>query len=666
MRPLLTALFLFACLYPFCQESPYQKFGKISPEELQKKIYAVDSSAPAVVLSDVGYTDVEGNNKGWFSTRFFRHKVVHVLSKPGYKYADIEIPLYSKGSEVERLDDIKAVTYNWDGTKIIQTKLEKSNIFREKKSDNLVLVKFTMPNVKEGSIIEIEYKVVSDFYSQIDPWIFQHDVPALWSEYDFTVPQFFTYTFLSHGYHPFFINNKKEATGFFTVMESNNAGPTQHASFNSGITTYRWVQKDVPAIKEESYTSSLENYISKIEFQLTSQNQPLSPHDFRNTWPKLTKELSESEYFGYNLNSANGWLGDEMKAMVSNAYSDGEKAKKIYCYVRDNFTCTRHTGISAETSLKSIFKARKGNVAEINLLLTAMLRYAKLDANPILLSRTSHGYTFEMYPALSRFNYTITGLTIGDKTIYLDASQAHLGFGKLLPDCYNGHARVVNEEATPVYFVADSLRERKVTVLFLNKGEKTLWEGSMNQNPGYMESYELRNRIQEKGKDEFFKGIQKDFGGDVNISGGQIDSLSNYDEPIAIKYQLSYNPEKDDLLYINPMFGEGYKKNPFTSAQRAYPVEMPYATDETYIMNMEVPDGYVVDELPKQIVAKYDEEGTSFFEYRIQLSDNTISLRSRIKLARAYYEPDEYEILREFFGMIVKKHAEQIVFKKKK
>jgi hypothetical protein len=93
---------------------------------------------------------------------------------------------------------------------------------------------------------------------------------------------------------------------------------------------------------------------------------------------------------------------------------------------------------------------------------------------------------------------------------------------------------------------------------------------------------------------------------------------------------------------------------------------MPCATDETYLLTMEVPDGYAVDELPKQIVVKFDDEGKSFFEFRIQASGETVSLRSRVKLDRAYYEPDEYESLREFFNLIVKKHNEQIVFKKKK
>jgi hypothetical protein len=81
---------------------------------------------------------------------------------------------------------------------------------------------------------------------------------------------------------------------------------------------------------------------------------------------------------------------------------------------------------------------------------------------------------------------------------------------------------------------------------------------------------------------------------------------------------------------------------------------------------MIIPDGYVIDELPKSIIVKLNEAGDGQFEYRIAESGGTISMRSRIQLKRAYYKPAEYEMLREFFNLVVKKHNEQIVLKKKK
>lgn len=665
MRPCLTTLLAVISLGVSAQESPFQKFGKISPETLQQKIYRLDSSAAAVVLSDIGDAAIEGNSKGWFSVITTRHKVVHILAKSAYDEASVEIPLYSNGQDEEKLEDIRAVTYNLEGGKVMETKLDRSNVFTEKREKNLIVKKFTLPAVKEGSIIEYQYRVSSDYISHIDPWVFQAGIPVLWSEFNFSVPQFFSYGFVSHGYVRPFIADKKDRSVAFAVHENRTAGPTENYNFSAGVTDYRWVSKDIPELKPESYTSSIENHLSKLEFQLTSQSYPLTPRDFRHSWTGLTKELLESDYFGNGIKGSNGWAADALKPVLAGAATETDKARRIYCYVRDHFTCTRFNGIGTDQSPKATFKAGKGTVAEINLLLTAMLRAAGLTADPVILSKTSHGFVYDIYPMLSRFNYVVTQAQADGKTLYLDASHNHLGFNKLLPECYNGHARVVDEPATPLYFVADSLKDRKITALFLSKGSKNLWEGNMSQTPGYYESYELRERIKNEGEDKFFAAVQRDYGSEVKLSETHLDSLNNYDEPLGIKYALDFNPEKADILYINPMFGEGYKKNPFKSAERLYPVEMPFATDETFILNLEIPDGYKVDELPKQVMVKLDEEGKSYFEYRIQATESGVALRSRVKLDRAYYAPDEYETLREFFNLIVKKHNEQIVLKKK-
>ncbi len=41
-----------------------------------------------------------------------------------------------------------------------------------------------------------------------------------------------------------------------------------------------------------------------------------------------------------------------------------------------------------------------------------------------------------------------------------------------------------------------------------------------------------------------------------------------------------------------------------------------------------------------------------------------IQLRSRVQLNKANFESEDYQTLRDFFAFIVKKQAEQIVFKK--
>jgi hypothetical protein len=93
---------------------------------------------------------------------------------------------------------------------------------------------------------------------------------------------------------------------------------------------------------------------------------------------------------------------------------------------------------------------------------------------------------------------------------------------------------------------------------------------------------------------------------------------------------------------------------------------MPYTFDETYVFSLIVPEGYVVDELPKSVIVKLNDAGDGQFEYLVSETNGTISMRSRIQLKRTYFQPAEYDLLREFFSMVVKKHNEQIVLKKKK
>jgi hypothetical protein len=525
--------------------------------------------------------------------------------------------------------------------------------------------KFTFPNIKEGSIIEFEYTKTSDFIGNLEPWEFQGQYPRIWSEYNVGIPEFLGYVFLTQGYKAYDIRDKKTYTNSYRVVDSRGAGASDFINLTSGVSEHHWVIKNVPALKEVSFTSSIDNHITKVQFQLSEYREPLVYRNIMGSWQKVAEQLMNSESFGQQLTKDNGWMNDILKPVLNGAGSPIEKAKKIFAYIRDNYTCTDHSDKFLDQSIKSLTKTKKGTVAEINLLLTAMLKHEDIEADPVMLSTRAHGFTYPLYPLMERFNYVVSRAIIEENEYYLDASEPRLGFGKLPLRCYNGHARVINKKIMAVELTTDFVAEKKQTTVFIGNDEKGNIFGSMQQVPGYYESYTLRDKIKEKGKDELQKEIAKDFGSDIVISKFEIDSLDNFESSLGIKYEFDMPTEKENIIYITPMFGEGYKENPFKSAERVYPVEMPFTMDETFTLAMEVPKGYKVDEIPKSIVVKLNEQNEGFFEYRISVSGDQISLRSRIKIDRANFVPDEYEMLREFFNMVVAKQAEQIVFKKK-
>ncbi|RYZ19862.1 MAG: DUF3857 domain-containing protein [Chitinophagaceae bacterium] len=662
-QKLLVAALLLPGLAASAQKTKTYKFEKITPAALSVKSYDVDSSAEAVVLADVGETVIEGNAKGWFSFTFRRHKRVHILKKDGYDEATFQIPLYHDGQNEEQIDHIRAYAYNLENGQVKETKLSKESIFKEKVNKNRDLYKFTLPSVREGTIIDVEYKITSDYLYTLQPWDFQSRVPVLWSEYNLGVPQFFDYMFIYKGYVPFAINDKQDRTEQFNIIDRNTVGASERYSLTSGVTQYRYVTQDVPAFRSESYLSSRANYQAHMELQLAAYRYPLTYHNFVPTWPEMTQQLLKDESFGQKLDRNNPWLNETMRPLETG--SALQKAQAIYGWVRDNISCSGQRGIYLQNAVKDVFRSGKGSVAEVNLLLVTMLRHAGLDANAVMLSTRDNGTVYTSFPMLSRFNYIIASVQVEGNTVLLDASTPRLGFGRLLPECFNGTARTIDAAATEMHLLSDSLQEKKMTLVFLPQKGKA-WEGTFSQVPGYYESHSIRSKAKEKGADALFAELRSGLGSGVTLTHTGVDSLNQYSQPVALHADMKLPVGDEDILYVNPMFGQGLGANPFKSPERSYPVEMPYTIDESFYLTLHVPDGYVVDELPKSIRLALNERNEGSFEYLISESEGVISLRSQIRIKRANFLPEDYESLREFFNMVVTKHKEQIVFKKKK
>lgn len=658
----------FVCLLTSAQDKPPVKFGNVSEKDFAVKIYPIDSNAQAVVIADIGTTYMEGNNKNSISVITKHYRRVHILNKNAFDVASESISFYKSGDVEEELDKLKAVTYNLENGKVVETKLDtKNGVFKEVVNRNRFIKKFTLPNIKEGSIIEYEYTVRSDFFTQLDPWLFQGPYPVLWSEYNLELPEFLGFTFLSRGYKKYDITDRKTRSTSFTFTDSRGTGASERGQISTNVTDNRWVIKNVPALKEENFTSTLRNHITRLEFQLAELRPPYPYKNFVQSWSKVTTDLLGNESFGEKIARDNGWLDEYTNPLVLGAKSELDRARRIYYYVRDNFTCTNYSDLYADQTLKNIVKTKKGTVSEINLLLTAMLKHEKILADPVILSTRSHGQTYELYPLMTQYNYVVVKADISNASYFMDATEPRLGFGHLPVRCYNGHARVVNQTADPVYFMPDTLMERSSTSVFMINDEKGNMVGSLNKLPGYFESFSIREKINEKGREAFEMEVKKSFTQEVSLDKFKLDSLTKPEEYVWLNYDFDILDPKEDIIYFNPLLaGEGYKENPFKSAQRLYPVEMPYGFDRAYTLQMEIPEGYVVDELPKSMVVKMNEAEEGMFEYRISQSGNSISFRTRVQMKRAYYDPDEYEMLREFFNLIVSKQSEQIVFKKKK
>ncbi|WP_207632786.1 DUF3858 domain-containing protein [Foetidibacter luteolus] len=644
------------------------KFGDVKPEDFSNKVYSIDSSANAVVLADIGSTEFEGNTKGDFSLIFKRHKRIHLINKNAFDLATIEVLLYIQNySYEEKLEGLEAVTYNIENGQVVATKLDKESIFKDKYDKNHMIKKFTFPNLKEGSIIEYKYKIVSPYYENLQPWEFQSNIPHLWSEYTVTIPQLFDYVLDKQNYLPFEIDTVSTSRESYNILDPSTSasGSSRTLNIQSNTVTAKWAMKDVPALKEESYITSLDNYVQRVGFQLRRiKYSDTYTKDVMGNWYQACERMMKAEYFGEPLTHGNNWLDDDLEKATAGTTNNLEKAQKIYAYIRDNFTCKTNNGKYLSSTLKKVHQDKSGTVADLNLLLVAAFKTQGFEAFPAMLSTRANGKASESFPLFDKFNYTICRVKVDDSYYMLDASNPKLGFGKLPLKVYNGTARVI-DPSYPILvdLSADSLVEKKLTTVFISADGNKKLQGSFASNLGYFASLKLRENGGIGNGDDYLKELKKQYNMEVELSNASADSIKVLEMPTALRYEMKFDFNDEDVVYFNPLFGEAQKDNPFKSAERYYPVEMPYCTDETYVFNMEIPEGYKVEELPKSARVKLNEDD-GMFEYLIGAAGNRIQLRCRLQIKKALFEPEDYQTLRDFYAYVVSKEAEQIVFKK--
>ena len=191
MRNLICTFLISIAFAGQAQKSPV-KYGDIPMDDMKMTLYDKDSSAAAVFLVNYGKAYIEIVVDDPVLT-YERHVRIKILKKDGLSWADASILLYHTTSSDEKVTTMKASTYNLENGAMVETKLSKEGIFKEKYNRNYNKQKFTLPNVKVGSVIEYTYTVKSDFYTSFPNWQFQKDIPVRWSEYWAIFPEVFKY-----------------------------------------------------------------------------------------------------------------------------------------------------------------------------------------------------------------------------------------------------------------------------------------------------------------------------------------------------------------------------------------------------------------------------------------------------------------------------------------
>lgn len=269
------SILFFISVQLFADEAPKIKFGKVTEDELKMTAYQADTAAAAVILYDDGQSEVKYDvTKGRFLLRFDRFLRIKILKQSGTDWGNFVISLYSFNQTKEELGDVDGQTFNLENGKIEKSVMKKDAVFQERENKYWVLTRLSLPSVKVGSVIDLKYTINSPLLWNLRTWKFQYSIPVKWSQFYVSYPEYFKYNHSSLGYHLLNSqdqNTKNENITFTRVVESSNqsfggAGERQRVTqtINYLCNTYKYTAKEVPAIKEEPYTTTIENFVTRM------------------------------------------------------------------------------------------------------------------------------------------------------------------------------------------------------------------------------------------------------------------------------------------------------------------------------------------------------------------------------------------------------------------
>ena len=665
-KTLLILLFVFSF-------SNAQKFelGKVSVEELQEKFHSKDTSAVAAILFKKGYVTFEYSQDKGFQILTTVKARIKIYKKEGYEWANQKIGYRIQTNVAEALAFDNAITYNLQDGKIVKTKLKSDGEFTEKINKYWGQKKITMPNVKVGSIVEFEYTVKTPNIVSLNDWEFQSKIPVNYSEYTTNIPEYFLYNPNQKGYiFPKVTVEKSNRSINYNYRPDSEPGGTIINSTSVQTlefveTTTNYIGTNLPAIKEEKYVNNIDNYISCVSNELSMIRYPNQPFEnFSTNWESVTKKIYENDDFGPELKKT-GYFEDDLNLIVKGLTNRDEKIYAIFNFVKSKVKWNDYTGYSCDEGVKNAYKNKTGNVAEINLMLTAMLRYAGIDANPVLISTRSNGIA--LFPSRTAFNYVIAAVEIENDLILLDATEKYATPNILPLRDLNWFGRLIRKDGTSseVNLTPKKL-SREITNLVYTLNTEGKITGKIRHQISDHLALSFRDKNLNKVKDIYLEELENE---NHNIEVSEYVRENDLSLSLPIIESFSFNDTNNteiigNKMYLTPQLFLRATENPFKQEKREYPVDFGYPFSDKYNIIIEIPEGYAVELMPKPLNLSTG-DNIGMFRYNISATENKIQVQITTDINEAIVSSDYYDALKDFYKQMIDKQNEKIVLVKK-
>ncbi len=636
-------LILFTALFSFI-------FFKIDAQEINSALAMekcdFEPDAPAVVLFDKAEAKFINETDG-FVIYFKRHKRVKIFNEAGFNNGEVSISLYQSERDLETVENLKATTYYYNGKTIEETELDPKNVYKEPINKYWYQKKFALPNLQEGCVIDYSYTVRSPYMFQLPDWDFQSDIPTIYSEYITYMIPFFSYRYRAQG----FAN--------FDIFEKDDSGSEkQYLNIKYKDLKITFALKNIPSFKDESFISSKEDYIKKIDFQLYEYNSPYGgTTKIMTDWAGLTKDFLDYTTFGRYIKKAEKVGTKEFSHLA--ALAQDEQIDAVLDYIKSNYKPNGIINKYASKTIKEFTNEKTGNSANINLLALGILKSLGINAKPVLISTRDHGKVTDSFPFSDLFNDVLILIETDDKVRLLDATDAYCPNDMVPAYCCNGKGYIIENGSERWININNKIPSiHNVSLNYTINPENSTLSGLANvKSTGHISINEEKKYNTDT---ENFNKYIEDNGLTIKDDIEKIESDKSPKKNFQYQFDFSSDVSViEDQIIFSPLLKFPVQENPFKQNKRDLPIDLIYPKIISYQAQIKIPEGYKIDQLPSSLT-RNSKNITANYKV-ITNPDGVILITANYQLKKAVYPASTYREIQLLYKLIVENFNQSIV-----
>ncbi len=506
----------------------------------------------------------------------------------------------------------------------------------------------------DGFSLYTEYRALTyEYYPLTYPYTIEYEVETESSN-----------TVFLRDYIPLFSRNVAVENSSYTV--SNLSGielkkkmyTTPLFSINEERTSTGWKYSanHISPLPSESLSPSIEVLAPKVSFSLSKFSLAGKEGSFTN-WNEFGKWVYS------DLLESTQQLPDKAKAeihsLVQDKKEDKDKIRTLYQYMQNK---TRYVNVSIgiggwkPMNASEVYAKGYGDCKALTNYMLSILKEVGIQAYYTVINSDESIENFDVdFPKMGG-NHVILCVPVKNDTIWLENTSQAMAFDQLGVSTVNRNAIAISPEGAKIVntkkYDSETNTEKADFIINLQENGDAVLKGSrIYQGLQYSDRLYLAGMDSKKLQETYKNRLSYLF-----IPSFTTCQVTNNKEEGIFTVDLDFKVSKYSSvlgkdLFFNAVPIERINSNIQKDLDRTLPFEISYGYTDTYTFNFILPDGYIVEELPKNIM-----EVSEFGMYTLlfKKEENKITITRMLKIKKGVYPKEKFNEYAKFRNTIFK------------